>query len=146
MKITYHIRFYIISYGICLAIGHSFLLAASMSILPHYFSKKLSLANGLTNFLSAIIIVGMPIITSLLFKSYGLKEAFILFAIMNGLSSLLCLTYKSELPEVENMTKIDKVKQSFGIEVLKNPKFVIWCVASFVGSFGFFMPIINIVR
>ena len=132
--------------GILLAIGQALLLAASMSILPHYFNKKLSFANGLTNFLSAVIICCLLLITSLIFDSYGLKEAFIIFACMHVLSALLCLTYKSKLPEVVNLTKIDKLKRSFGIEVLKKPKFLIWCIASFIGTFGYFMPIVNIVR
>ncbi len=40
------IEYYILSYGILLSIGQALLLAATLAILPYYFKKKLSLANG----------------------------------------------------------------------------------------------------
>ncbi len=32
------------------------------------------------------------------------------------------------------------------MEVLRKPKYVVWCVATFVGMFGYLIPIVNIVR
>lgn len=43
------IQIYIFTYGILLAIGQALLLASTLAILPHYFNKKLSLANGTLN-------------------------------------------------------------------------------------------------
>lgn len=40
------IKYYLLTYGLLLSIGQALLLASTLSILPHYFDKKLSLANG----------------------------------------------------------------------------------------------------
>ena len=40
------IQFYLLTYGVMLAIGQALLLASTLAILPHYFNKKLSMANG----------------------------------------------------------------------------------------------------
>ena len=122
------------------------MLAASLSIVPHYFKKKLSLANGLVNCLASILVVLLPYCTSIILKRYGLREAFYFFAFLNLISTLLCLFYTPRLPRNnDTKTRFQKIKHSFGIDVFKKPKFVIWSVASFFGFFGYLIPIINIV-
>ncbi len=40
------IEYYILTYGILLSVGQALLLASTLAVLPYYFKKKLSLANG----------------------------------------------------------------------------------------------------
>ena len=129
-----------------LAIGQSLMLAASLSIVPHYFKKKLSLANGLVNCFASILVVLLPYCTSIILRRYGLREAFYFFAFLNLVSTLLCMAYTPRLPTSNDAkTRSQKVRKSFGIDVFRKPKFVIWSVASFFGFFGYLIPIINIV-
>lgn len=38
---------------------------------------------------------------------------------------------------------MQSIKKSFGLEVLKEYEYVIWCLASFIGMFGYLMPIMT---
>jgi MCP family monocarboxylic acid transporter-like MFS transporter 12 len=42
-----NIMLYFVTYGLGFGVGQALLLSATLSILPHYFKKRLSLANGL---------------------------------------------------------------------------------------------------
>lgn len=131
--------------GLVFAMGQAMLLASSLSILPHYFQKKLSLANGIATFLCAIIIVLLPTVTSIILNRIGLTVAFYFLAALNSLTILCCATYKPLLPDNKEMSVRNRLKDAFGIEVLKKPKYVVWCVATFFGMFGYLIPIVNIV-
>lgn len=121
------------------------MLASSLAILPHYFSKKLSLANGIATGISAIIIVLLPTFTSIILNKLGLTECFYFLAILNFLSALACMTYTSRLPNSHGETIVNRIKESMGIDVWKKPKYAVWCLATFVGMFGYLIPIVNIV-
>ena len=121
------------------------LLASSLAILPHYFKARLSLANGIATCLSAIIIVLLPTFTSMILNHLGLQEAFYFLAVLNFISALCCTTYISLLPSPNYSSLSERVKEGFGLEVWKKPKFGIWCIATFFGMFGYLIPIVNIV-
>ena len=140
------IKIYFLTYGFMLALGQALLLAATFAILPHYFNKRLSLANGIMNFFAAALVVVFPIILSAFLNNYGLKEAFYFLAASNFLAAVLSLMFKPMLPKSTEMKLIPRIKESFGLEVLKNKNFLIWCVASFIGMLGYLIPVINIVR
>ncbi len=139
-----NMKVYFLTYGVCLAIGQALLLAASLAILPHYFKKKLAFANGITNCFASIIIVILPYITSLILDKFDLPEAFYFFTCLNLISGLLCFVYTSQLPEIHNLSRTQRIKEGFGLDVFKNYRFVIWCSATFIGLFGWLIPIVNI--
>ena len=119
-----------------LSIGQALLLASTLSILPHYFKKKLSLANGLTNSIAAVIVVLLPYIISLILESTGLKEGFYFLSFLNLIASLMCLTYRTTIHSscTTNATLANRIKESFGLEVLKEKQFLVWCSATFIGK------------
>lgn len=129
-----------------MAIGQALILAACFAITPHYFQKKLAMANGIVLGLASLIIASMPYFTSLLIDNYGLPETFYFFTALNLASSFLCLTYIPRLPVDKNLTRNQRIRLSFGTDVFKKPKFVIWCIATSIGMFGWLIPIINIVK
>ena len=128
-----------------LAFGQALLLAPTYAILPHYFNKKLSLTNGIMNFCSAILIVVFPLIISKFLDNYGLSGAFYFLASINIIAAVLALTFKPKLPKSTEISLIPRIKESFGLEVLKNKNFLIWCIANIFGCLGYGIPIINIV-
>lgn len=139
------IRMYFLTHGLILAIGQAMLLAASLAILPHYFSKKLSLANGITNAVASIIVIILPVISSIILKRpNGLQETWWFLAGLNVIAALLCLTYKSLLPNNNHENFVRRLKKSFGIKVFKKRNYNLWLLATFCGMFGYLIPIVNI--
>lgn len=137
------IKYYLLTYGVLLSIGQALLLASTLSILPHYFDKKLSLANGITNSCAALCCSVLPMLTSYILKKYNLKEAFYLLALLNAIASFMCCSYRPVYKA--SKTKItSRIRQSFGFDVLKEKKFLIWCTATFVGILGYLIPIVII--
>ena len=116
-----------------------------MAILPHYFNKRLSLANGIANALSAIIVVILPVLTSKIIHSYSLVGLFYFLSGLNLLTVIMAFTYRPLIRNDKNLTKIQRLKNSFGISVLKKKGFVVWCIASFIACFGWLIPIVVIV-
>ena len=132
--------------GVFLSIGQAILLSSTFAILPHYFSKKLSLANGLMNALASVIVVLLPICISSILHSHNLSEAFLFLAFLNIIASLFSITYIAQLPmNNDQVSMLVKVKQSFGLRILRMPRYVLWCIASFIAMFGYLIPIITIV-
>ena len=67
------------------------------------------------------------------------------------LASLCCitmfcaLTFKPLLPSENWHKPIEKLKKSFGIEILKNYKFLNWSVSCFLGIGGSMIPLLTMV-
>ena len=53
------------------------LLIATFAILPHYFSTKIGLANGIMNLGSSVVAVGVPLVVASCLKNLGLKETWL---------------------------------------------------------------------
>jgi len=138
-------QLYFLSYSIGFGIGQALLLTSTLAILPHYFNKRLSLATGLMSFIGAIIVVLIPIFTDLIINKYGLAATFYFLAGLNCLTIFMAFTYRPVLRSTETKTKKEKIKQSLGIDILKNRRMIIWCIASFIGTLGYLIPIVNIV-
>jgi MFS family permease len=139
------IKFYFLTYGLGFGLGQALLLSATLSILPHYFNKRLSLANGLMTFIGTIVIVILPVCTAPILEKFGLKEAFYFLSAVNSITILMALTYKSTLPNNRKENFMDRIKKSFGLEILKSKDFLVWCVGSIIGQFAYLTPIIIIV-
>ena len=136
------LKLYFLTYGVIYGVGQAFLLSATLAILPHYFNKRLSLANGLMSGLSAIVIIILPIATAIILREYGLKETFYFLAALNLVTVLMALTFRPMLPNNRDATFVSRLRDSFGMEVFKNVDFVIWCVAGFIAIYGYMIPIV----
>jgi hypothetical protein len=94
--------------------------------------------------LGSIVILSLPIGTSAMLK-YGVPEAFYFLAGANSLVILGSLTFRPKLPRKQKESFAVKFKKSLALEVFKKTKFNIWCGASFIGYFGYMIPIVVIV-
>lgn len=138
------LKLYFLTYGTIYGIGQAFLLSATLAILPHYFNKRLSLANGLMSGLSAIVIIILPIMTAKILRDFGLKETFYFLAALNLVTVLMAFTFRPILPNNTDATFVSRLKDSFGMEVFKNMDFVIWCAAGFIAIYGYMIPIVYV--
>ena len=162
-----NIKVYFLTYSICFGLGQALLITATLAILPHYFSKRLSLANGIMNVIAAGVVVLTSILISLVIENYGLHTMFYFLTALNVLTMFMTLTYKAQIKtdekvssplsasvvsskQLNNAHKLHRIKKriksSVGVEILKNGEFIVWCLSSFIGSFGWLIPIVNIVR
>ena len=139
------IRIYFLTYGLIFALGQAIFLSATFAILPHYFNKKLPLVNGLINFFGAILAAVFPIILSVFLDKYGLSGTFYFLAGTNFLGALLALTFIPRLPKSNEKKWIQRIKESFGLDVLKKRNYLIWCISTFISIFGYMIPVIVIV-
>ena len=139
------LRLYFLTYSIGFGVGQALLLAATSAILPHYFKKRLSLANGLMNLIGAGVVIVLPILTALMLERYSLTEAFYFLSGVNFVTALMAISYKPQLPDDKKDSIPSRIKKSLGVKVLKKKKFVFWCVCTLIGMFGYLIPIVNIV-
>ena len=139
-----NLKLHIISYGVIFGIGQAFLLAATLAILPHYFNKRLSFANGLMNVVGAIVVIVLPILMGYFLRAYGLTATFYFLSAVSAGSIVMAGLFKPVLP-LNQGSFTSKVKESFGLEIFKRRGYVVWCLASFVGMFGYLIPLVCIV-
>ena len=140
------LKLYFLTYGVLYGIGQALLLAATLAILPHYFDKRLSLANGLMSGLSSIVIVVLPIITGILLRRYGLRETFYVLGALNFMTIIMALSYRPMLPPSDSsLSIVSRLKESFGLEIFRKRNFIIWMVSGFIGIYGYMIPIVYIV-
>ncbi len=78
-------------------------------------------------------------------KKYNLAESFYLLAFLNLVASGMCMTYRSVIVSDVELSVKKRVKQSFGLEVFKKKKYLVWCGATFIGVLGYLIPIVIIV-
>ena len=72
------IEYYFIFFSFLFGIGQSLLLIATFAILPHYFNKKIGLANGLMNLGGALVCIGVPLVIAKCLKELGLDHTWYL--------------------------------------------------------------------
>ena len=97
------------------------------------------------NLIGAVIVISLSFIISRIINSYSLTGIFYFLSALNLVTILSAFSYKPLIRHDQNISKLKRIKNSFGLEILRKKKFVVWCVASFIGSFGWLIPIVNIV-
>jgi len=55
------------------------------------------------------------------------------------------MTYRSVIVSDVELSVKKRVKQSFGLDVFKKNKYLVWCGATFIGVLGYLIPIVIIV-
>ena len=74
------IEYYFITFSFLFGFGQALLLISIFAILPHYFYRRIGLANGLMNLGAALVTIGVPILVAECLKNIGLKYTwYILF-------------------------------------------------------------------
>lgn len=142
-----NLQIYFVTYAFIFGIGQSLLIAAFFSILPHYFSKRLGLANGLMSFFGAAIIVSAPFIVEVCLQKLDLSKTFLVLSAMSFITALCCLTFKPMLPkEHSNLPFKKNFINSMALDIFKSKRFIVWAIASFLGFLGYLIPIITMVK
>jgi hypothetical protein len=98
---------------------------------------------------SSVIVIIFAVLSSKMFDAIGLSNTFFVLAALTFPTIILSILYKPVIPkENEGFKKSNclmKIRESFGIRVLKKRKFLIWGISSAIGFFGAIIPILTIV-
>jgi MFS family permease len=137
---------YLLTYGIFFGIGQAFLAESTFQILPHYFDKNLGLVNGIMNFGGSAITVAVIYASGAALDLLTVQDSFFVYAGLSVLTILAAATFKSVLRSKshEELTFKSKIKESFGVEVLKRPAFIVWSISACLALFGFTITNITI--
>ncbi len=82
------IEYYFLTFGFLFGVGQSILMIATFAILPHYFKKKLGLANGLMNMGGSIITIALPILVKYCLTKLDLRYTWFVLALLSFLTFL----------------------------------------------------------
>ena len=129
------------SFGTCLA------YLPTLVMVGRYFDKRRSLATGIATCGSNVGALSLASLQEVILKKYGWRNVFRFTA---GFSLLVILCGVVFRHPVES-AKSEKSRQRQGTRkrvalLMKNPTFLLWCFATTIGCFGYFIPHVHLVR
>jgi MFS family permease len=125
--------------GFIFGIGASCIYVAIMGVAPQWFTKRRGLALGIIASGSGIGGIIIPFIMTPINSSLGHGWTYrILGFVCLACDAVACLTVKERNPPAVRNRK--KLSQIIDFSVLKDVKFVLFCIASNIGLFGYFVP------
>ncbi|KAL9544195.1 hypothetical protein MBANPS3_007744 [Mucor bainieri] len=125
--------------GVVFGIGASCIYVAIMGVAPQWFGKRRGLALGIIASGSGIGGLVIPFVMTAINGSLGFGWTYrILGFICLFCDVVACLTVKERNPPAVRNRK--KLSQIVNFAVLKDTNFVIFCIASNIGLFGYFVP------
>ncbi|KAG2223462.1 hypothetical protein INT45_001210, partial [Circinella minor] len=124
-----------ITQGICFGTGACFMYMTLTIIVPQYFCRKRNLAFGIIAAGTGIGGAVIPFIMTTINKTLGSGWTYRILGFVSIIFNvIICLVVKG--PRYQQQTKIErctkKLNDIFDFQVLKNPNFVLWCLAATV--------------
>lgn len=143
-----HIEALYVTYGLLFGAGASLVYTPSLTILGHYFKKRLGVVNGVVTAGSSIFTIGLSYTNQYILDNHGLLPCLQLLACLTSLLILCGLTFVPVIcdDEEQPVEKKEKSKTRKMIEKLvylenwKNKKYIIWTIAIPLAQFGYFVP------
>ena len=146
------------TYGLVYGSGACFIYNSNYLVLGKYFNEKLSLAVGITALGSSVGVLYTGPLLQILLDAFGWRNT---FRIMTATFALVCILSLVFNPNVVATTIVTEVKAealemgkkvgikrriSFYCSVWTFPVFTFVVISLMVGSFGMYIPYINLVR
>jgi len=142
-----HVEVLYVTYGLMFGTGSSLVYTPSLTILGHYFRRRLGVVNGIVTAGSSLFTIGLSFINQHILETHGLLPCLQMFAGMSSLLILCALTFIPVLPpnppavKVEKMSKFMKVVEKLVyLDNWRNKRFVVWALAIPLALFGYFVP------
>jgi len=140
------------TYGIMFGTGASLIYTPSLTILGHYFKRKLGVVNGIVTAGSSVFTIGLSFVNQHILEHYGLAPC---LQMMTGLCSVLILCAFSFVPVLTTQPASAEKSSSRCLRIVesvlylpnwKNKKFVVWTLAIPLALFGYFVPYVHLPR
>ena len=160
-----------LTYGIMFGAGASLVYTPSLTILGHYFKKRMGIVNGIVTAGSSIFTIGLSYVNQYILEHHGLEPCLQLLASLTAILILCSFTFSPLLPPppppaVQNASAfkrlLEKVLKTFHtrtapasintsaqvvyLDNWRNKRFVIWTLAIPLALFGYFVPYVHLVR
>ena len=136
-----------LTYGAVFGFGTCLAYLPTLVMVGRYFDKRRSLATGIATCGSNVGALSLASLQEVILKKYGWRNVFRFTA---GFSLLVILCGVVFRHPVES-AKSEKSRQRQGTRkrvalLMKNPTFLLWCFATTIGCFGYFIPHVHLVR
>ena len=158
-----------LTYGIMFGAGASLVYTPSLTILGHYFKKRMGIVNGIVTAGSSIFTIGLSFVNQYILEHHGLEPCLQLLASLTAILILCSFTFSPLLPPapppaVQNasafkrlLEKVPRIltkgptintsdDQVVYLDNWRNKRFVIWTLAIPLALFGYFVPYVHLVR
>jgi len=139
-----------LTYGLMFGSGASLVYTPSLTILGHYFKRRLGLANGIVTAGSSVFTIALSFINQFILETHGLE---VCLQMMTALCSVLVLCALSFVPVLQSpapapqqpgSSRRSKVQELVSSLVYtpnwRNRRFVVWTLAIPLALFGYFVP------
>ncbi|XP_070559290.1 monocarboxylate transporter 10-like [Ptychodera flava] len=151
-----------LTYGILIGVGFSVTYTPSLTIIPHYFDRKIGKAAGLASCGSGVSTVLLPPFLRFLIDSIGLWHTLHFIAGLGFLLIPCALTFKSNCPrrrfhnnqnEDDGSDAVHDVgccrswlNRHVNFRIWRNRNYRIWCAGILVGFLGYFVPFAHLIK
>ena len=130
--------------GFLFGVGASMCYFPSMIILPQYFSKKLSLANGLVSCGSGVGTMAMGPVIRIFIANFGWRQTVRLSSGLMLCVSLISLAYRPLIPPLGQGLH-EESRPLFDFSVFQNRAYVMFTAALFIFMLSYFVPFVHLV-
>ena len=146
------------TYGLVYGLGACFIYNSNYLVVGKYFNEKLSLAVGITALGSSVGVLYTSPLLQVLLDAFGWRNTFRIMTVTFALVCILSLNFNPNVVEATmemevkaealDMGKKVGIKRriSFYCSVWTFPVFTFVVISLMVGSFGMYVPYINLVR
>lgn len=141
-----------LTYGFMFGVGASMCYFPSVVILGQYFSKRLSLANGITSSGSGVGTLCMGPIMQKLIQHLGMRNTMRISAGMLACVVFCAVVYRPiNTAFLQPAKHVEGEKKSrFAIlksfkELFKNKAYILWCSSLALWMLGYFVPFVHLV-
>lgn len=136
-----------LTYGVIFGFGSALAYLPTLVMVGQYFDKRRSFATGIATCGSNSGALSLAILQEVILKKYGWRNV---FRFTGGFSLLIILCGVIFRPRI-TPAQTDKPRPRWSLKkkavlLMKNRKFLLWCVAATVGCFGYFIPHVHLVR
>ncbi|XP_060525192.1 monocarboxylate transporter 10 isoform X2 [Cylas formicarius] len=135
---TNNITAFCFTYGIVYGLGGALTYTPCLAVLGHYFDKYLGIVNGIVTAGSSTFTIAMPYILDSLLKTVGLDWTLRFLALLAAFLMALAILFKP-VKKTSSIRKVS-VKDIFNMDILTNPKYIIWISVIGLCLFGYFVP------
>jgi len=133
--------------GFLFGVGASLCYFPSVIILPQYFYKNLSMANGLVACGSGVGTMAMGPVINYVIENYGWRTLVRISAGLLLLCSLISLTYRpnEKLQRMLKAMRKDYHPPLLDLSVFQNKGFIAFTFALFIFMLSYFVPFVHLV-
>ena len=132
--------------------GASLVYTPSLTILGHYFRRRMGFVNGIVTAGSSLFTIGLSYMNQYILEHHGLERCLQMFSVLAAVLILCSLTFIPVLPPtpppaVQSASCLKRtLEKVVYLDNWRNKRFVVWTLAIPLALFGYFVPYVHLVR